>query len=81
MEEETVTPSDIPGYDVDTIEKEVKLSYDGRQLMIRIPREITDFYSLKKGDSIKMTVKISEEDQRASRQIPMEITVVEGQGQ
>jgi hypothetical protein len=77
MDEGTEVPSEISDLDTDTIEKKVKLSHDGRQLMIRIPREITDFYNLKQGDSIKMIVKISAEDKRSNREIPMEIMVME----
>lgn len=67
----------FPGLDVDTIRKRVKLSYDGRQLMIRIPREIAEFYALEKGDLVEMMVEISAEDTRPSREIPMELRVVE----
>jgi len=67
----------IPGLDVDTIRKQVKLSYDGRQLMISIPREIAEFYALKKGDIMEMVIELSAEDTRPSREIPMEVRVVE----
>jgi hypothetical protein len=68
----------ISEMDTDTIEKDVKISYDGRQLMIRIPREITDFYKLKKGDAIKIVIRLSGDDKRSNREIPMEVSIVEG---
>jgi len=76
MDEELDVISEM---DTDTIEKDVKISYDGRQLMIRIPREITDFYELKKGDAIRMIIKLSGKDKRSNREIPMEVSVVEGE--
>jgi len=76
MDKKTEVILETPDMDTDTIEKDVKLSYDGRQLMIRIPREITEFYELKKGDTIRMIVKISAEDKRSNREIPMEVLIV-----
>lgn len=66
----------IPELDVDTILKRVKISYDGRQFMIRIPREIAEFYKLKKKDIIEMSIKIS--GGSPSRDIPMMIRVTGG---
>jgi len=67
----------FPGLDVDTIRKRVKLSYDGRQLMIRIPREVAEFYALEKGDVVELCIQIAAEDPRPNREIPMELRVVE----
>ena len=67
----------VPDLDVDVIKKRAKISYDGRQLMIRIPREIAEFYALEKGDLVEMMVEISAEDTRPIREIPMELRVVE----
>lgn len=39
------------------IEKFSKLSSDGRNLLIRIPKEIVDFLNLKKGDKFRWLVK------------------------
>lgn len=45
--------------------------------IIRIPREIREFYSLEKGDVVELKIKISAEDKRPNREIPMELHVVE----
>lgn len=69
---------EIPDLDGDTITKHVKLSYDGRQLMIRIPREIAEFYDLKKGDQIDMTVNIPAQ-MESTREIPMLVKITEAE--
>ncbi|MBI4017239.1 MAG: hypothetical protein HY363_06125, partial [Candidatus Aenigmarchaeota archaeon] len=38
------------------IEKITSLSYDGRNLLVRIPKEIVDFLQLKKGEQLKWIV-------------------------
>ncbi|OPY37591.1 MAG: hypothetical protein A4E35_01177 [Methanoregula sp. PtaU1.Bin051] len=68
----------IPELDGDTITKQVKLSYDGRQLMIRIPREIAEFYDLKKGDRIDMTVNIPAQ-MESTREIPLMVKIAEAE--
>lgn len=39
------------------IVKEVKIQYDGKQHMIKIPKEISSFYNIKKGDEFRFVVK------------------------
>ncbi|KQC05725.1 MAG: hypothetical protein APR53_06285 [Methanoculleus sp. SDB] len=63
--------------DSDVIQKTVRLSYDGRQMMIRIPREIASFYDLKRGDKVDLTIRIAASDERPNRKIPLEMVVVE----
>jgi len=77
MAEDPMSNEPVPDLDVDVIKKRAKISYDGRQLMIRIPREIAEFYALEKGDLVEMMVEISAEDTRPIREIPMELRVVE----
>ena len=38
--------------------KYATVQYDGKQFMIKLPKEITEFYKLKKGDTIKLAVRI-----------------------
>ena len=42
------------------IVKEVSVLFDGRQYLIKLPREISNFYELKKGDKLRLTVNIKE---------------------
>ncbi len=42
------------------IVKEVSVLFDGRQFLIKLPREISNFYELKKGDKIRLIVNIKE---------------------
>ena len=72
MAENDEIPDEIPELDGDTITKRVKLSHDGRQLMLRFPREITEFYNLKKGDHIELVVKIPP-NMGSVREIPMQV--------
>lgn len=37
--------------------KEVNILYDGRQNLIKIPKEISRFYNIKKGDKLRLIVK------------------------
>jgi len=64
-------------FEADEIKKKVKVSYDGRQLMIRLPREISEFYDLKKGDALELSLHISASDERSNREIPMELKVID----
>lgn len=40
------------------IEKTVTISYDGEQFLVRLPKKITDYLNIKKGDKIKFTVDV-----------------------
>ena len=42
------------------IVKEVSVIFDGRQFLIKLPREISNFYDLKKGDKIRLIVNVKE---------------------
>jgi len=42
------------------IEREVSVLFDGRQFLIKIPKEISQFYDLKKKDKIKLIIEIKE---------------------
>ena len=46
------------------IVKEVSVLFDGRQFLIKIPREISNFYELKKGDKLKLVVNIKEHPEK-----------------
>ncbi len=50
MEENKINPSLA-------ITKEVAILFDGKQFMVKIPKEISDFYDLKKGKKIRLVVK------------------------
>jgi hypothetical protein len=39
------------------IRKTVKISYDGKQFLIRIPNEISSYYNLKKGDELEILIE------------------------
>lgn len=69
---------ELPDFESDEIRKKVKLSYDGRQLMIRIPREIAEFYELQKGDVIEITVKIPADESIKIQDIPMRVSIIGG---
>jgi len=45
--------------------------------MIRIPREVAEFYALEKGGVVELNIQIAAEDPRPNREIPMELRVVE----
>lgn len=47
-----------PTLDVGKIVKSASISYDGKQFLIRIPREISRFFNLKKGGHMKLTVDV-----------------------
>lgn len=40
-----------------SIKKEVSVLFDGKQFMIKLPKEISDFYDLKKGDKLCLKVE------------------------
>lgn len=42
------------------IVKEVSVLFDGRQFLIKLPREISNFYELKKGDKLKLKVNVKQ---------------------
>ena len=46
------------------IVKEVSVLFDGRQFLIKLPREISNFYDLEKGDKIKLIVNVKEPPQK-----------------
>lgn len=39
------------------IKKDVTILFDGKQFMIKIPKEISNFYNMKKGKKIRLIVK------------------------
>lgn len=45
--------------DIEEIETTVKIQSDGRQLFVRIPREVSDYLELKKGDKFTFIVEVS----------------------
>ena len=45
--------------DFDKEEETATLSYDGKQFLIRIPKEISEIKKMKKGDQIKFILKIA----------------------
>lgn len=49
------------------IEKITTLSYDGRNLLVRIPKEIVDFLQLKKGEQLKWIINA------ATKEIKIEV--------
>lgn len=42
------------------IVKEVSVLFDGRQFLIKLPKEISNFYELKKGDKIRLRVNVKQ---------------------
>ncbi len=40
--------------------KEVSVLFDGRQFLIKLPREISNFYELKKRDKIQLRVNVKQ---------------------
>ena len=46
------------------IVKEVSVLFDGRQFLIKLPREISDFYNLKKKDKLKLIVNVREHPEK-----------------
>jgi hypothetical protein len=44
----------------ETIIKKNKISFDGRHLTVRIPREIENFLEIKKGDFLEFKIEIPE---------------------
>lgn len=57
------------------VQKKVKVSYDGKQFLIRIPNEISNFYRLKKGDEVEVFLKVDEEYFTEAREIPLFIKI------
>ncbi len=51
---DSVSSELVPNLD---IKKEVTILFDGKQFMIKIPKEIAEFYKLKKGKKMKLVVK------------------------
>lgn len=45
----------------ETIEKINNINSDGRNLLVRIPKEIADYFGIRKGDKIKFLVKIEKD--------------------
>jgi len=60
-----------------TIQKTVTISHDGKQFMIRLPKEISDFLSIKKKDKLQLTVNIHETFFPEHKNIPMTMQVIE----
>ena len=63
LKPKTTEPSE-PSYNsikpnVDIV-KEVSVLFDGRQFLIKLPREISNFYELKKGDKIQLRVNVKQ---------------------
>ena len=47
-------------FDKEIILKRVKVQYDGKQLFIRIPKEISNFLKIRKGDNFEFKIDIPE---------------------
>jgi len=43
------------------IKKKIKILHDGKQFMVKIPKEISDFFNIKKGDFMILTIQIPED--------------------
>lgn len=59
MKEKIIRITEDNGYPETLIEKTVSVNYDGKQFFIRIPKEISDYFKLKKKDSVKFIINIS----------------------
>jgi hypothetical protein len=57
------------------VQKKIKVSYDGKQFLIRFPNEISSFYGLKKGDEVEVFLKVDEEHFAEAREIPLLIKI------
>jgi cold shock CspA family protein len=62
--------------DILTIRKEATLNYDGRQFFVRIPSEISKFYSLKKGDKVELSIE-NDDTSKKRREIILSLKVIE----
>ena len=51
---DSVSSELVPNLD---IKKDVTILFDGKQFMIKIPKEISEFYNLKKGKKMRLVVK------------------------
>jgi len=45
--------------EIDTHEETATMSFDGKQFLVRIPKEIADIKKMKKGDKLKFHLKIA----------------------
>lgn len=59
------------------IKKKVKISYDGKQFLIRIPNEISKYYNLRKGDEVEITIEEAKTTNEHIRGKPITLKVVE----
>jgi len=46
--------------EIDTHEENATLSYDGKQFLVRIPKEVAEIKKMKKGDKLKFHLKIAQ---------------------
>ena len=62
---------------VSRIRKKTKISYDGKQFLIRIPKDIVNFYRLKKGDQVELFVETDIDSPEMAREIPLIVKLIE----
>jgi len=48
--------------DVIPINKKMNILFDGRQFMVRLPKEVVDYFKIEKGDVFEFDIKINSED-------------------
>ncbi|MDK2947431.1 MAG: hypothetical protein PWQ63_591 [Methanolobus sp.] len=59
------------------IKKKVKISYDGKQFLIRIPNEISKYYNLRKGDEVEIIIEETKNTNENIREVPITLKVIE----
>lgn len=60
MEENDIKTEEM--YNVPNIDKEVNILQDDRQTTIRIPKEIVNYFDIKKGDKFRFLIEFPDND-------------------
>ena len=53
---------EIDNIDAIPIIKEMTILNDGKQFMVRIPKEVVDFFKIKKGDTFVFNIQIQKDN-------------------
>ena len=44
------------------IDKSMSILWDGRQFMVKLPKELSEFYKIKKGDKLRFIIDFSDDE-------------------
>ena len=55
------TEKELQEMDVIPINKQMNILFDGRQFMVRLPKEVVDYFKIEKGDVFEFDIKINNE--------------------